>query len=112
MWRTRAVVSLLVEDIAGLELSPDEVELPELAALDRAIRRARLVIGVDCLAVLALFLTRDASRPFLPWEPAIGTVFTFGILAVAVHAGFRWAQLDRYHAVKRLCRELLDRVDE
>lgn len=112
MWRTRAVVSLLVEDIAGLELSTGEVDPPELAALDRAIRRARLVIGVDCLAVLILFLTRDPVRPFLPWEPAIGTIFTLGVLAVAVHAGFRWAQLDRYRAVKRVCEELRDRVED
>ena len=68
MWRTRAVISLLVEDIAGLEMVPADADRPESASLDRAIRRARLVIGIDCLALMVLFLTHNPVRPFLRWS--------------------------------------------
>lgn len=116
MWRTRAVVSMLVEDIASLETpvgnerdaDPTE-DNPEAEPLARAIRKARLVIIVDWLAILILFLFRDQTRPFLPANQTIETVFTLGVLAVAAHAGFRWAQLDRLQAVRRLCVELRQR---
>ena len=118
MWRTRAVISMLVEDIAGLTLSSDREEdaeesagRPELETLARAIRRARLVIAVDWIAILVLFIFRDPSRPFLPGGQSIETVFTLGVLVVAAHSGFRWAQLDRYRAVQRLSTELRDRED-
>lgn len=112
MWRTRAVISLLVEDIAGLEMPSADIDRPESESLDRAIRRARLVIGLDSLALLVLFLTRDPIRPFLPWEPAVETIFTLAVLAVAVHAGFRWAQLERFRTMKRVCEDLRDRLED
>jgi len=112
MWRTRAVISLLVEDIAGLEMVPADADRPESASLDRAIRRARVVIGIDCLALVILFLTHNPVRPFLRWEPAVETIFTLGVLAVAVHAGFRWAELQRYRSVKRVCEDLRDRIED
>lgn len=118
MWRTRAVVSMLVEDIAGLSLPTDrESDLdesegrPELEPLAKSIRRARLVIAVDWIAILILFLFRDPAQPFLPGNQAVDTVFTLGVLAVAAHAGFRWGQLERYRSVQRLCDELLDREE-
>ena len=118
MWRTRAVISMLVEDIAGLPLPSDRDEdsspsegRPELEPLARAIRRARLVIAVDWIAILVLFVFRDPSRPFLPGGQSIETIFTLGVLAVAAHSGFRWAQLDRYQAVQRLTSELRDRQE-
>jgi hypothetical protein len=118
MWRTRAVVSMLVEDVAGLgPLSPEDRESadspahPESEALTKAIRRATLVVAVDCLAILILFLFRDHAQPFLPAEPTVETVFTFGVLAVAAHAGFRWAQLERLRSVQRLCDDLRQRQD-
>ena len=107
MWRTRAVVAMLVEDIAGLKvLTPEE---GETEALGKARRRARLVVAVDWLAILILFLFRDQTRPFLPANQTIETVFTLGVLAVAAHAGYRWAQLERYRLVQRLCDELRER---
>lgn len=116
MWRTRAVVSMLVEDIAGLQIpanDPAEGSLPvepsEREALDKAKKRARLVVAVDCLALLVLFVFRDSTRPFLPAGRSIETVFTLGVLAVAAHVGFRSAQLQSLRAVERLCRELRER---
>lgn len=107
MWRTRAVVSMLVEDIAGLSLlTPED---GEHEVLSKAMRRATLVVAVDCLAILILFLFRDNTRPFLPADQAIETVFTLGVLAVAAHAGFRWAQLERLRTVRRLCDDLRKR---
>jgi len=118
MWRTRAVISMLVEDLAGLPLPSDRDEdsattegRPELEPLAKAIRRARLVIAIDWIAILVLFIFRDPSRPFLPGGQSIETVFTLGVLVVAAHSGFRWAQLDRYQAVLRLSTELRDRQD-
>ena len=118
MWRTRAVVSMLVEDIAGLgPLGPEDREgedspaHPESEALSRAMRRATLVVAVDCLAILILFLFRDQTRPFLAANQTVETVFTFGVLAVAAHAGFRWAQLERFRTVQRLCDDLRERQE-
>ena len=113
MWRTRAVVTMLVEDVARLDLPRTEEsespEAPETEVLDKAIRRSRLVVVVDCLALLILFLFRDPARSFLPVNQTVETVFTFGVLAVAVHAGFRWAQLDGLRSVRHLCAELRQR---
>lgn len=118
MWRTRAVISMLLEDVAGLSVpAPGENESEEsqrrleAETLANAKRRARLVIAIDCLAILILFLFRDSTRPFLPANQTIETVFTFGVLAVAAHAGFRWAQLERLRVVQRLCGELRERQD-
>lgn len=118
MWRTRAVVSMLVEDIAGLSLlTPEEretdpsAESPEAEVLSKAMRRATLVVAVDCLALLILFLFRDTTRPFLPADRSVETLFTFGVLAVAAHAGFRWAHLERLRAIRRLCDDLRQRQD-
>ena len=112
MWRTRAVIALLVEDVAGLSLpTPGDTEDEETEVLAGAMRRARLVVAVDCLAILILFLFRDSARPFLPANQTMETVFTFGVLAVAAHAGFRAAQLGRLQAVQRLCDDLRDRQD-
>jgi len=109
---------MLVEDIAGLTLpadresdSDEHESRPDLESLAKAIRRSRLVIAVDWIAILTLFLFRDPSRSFLPGHQTVEIVFTLGVLAVAAHAGFRWGQLDRYLSVQRLCDELLDREE-
>ena len=106
---------MLIEDIAGLDRPPSEGEdpatAPEEEILDRAMRRARLVVVVDCLAILVLFFFRDSTRPFLPVNQTIDIVFTAGILAVAAHAGFRWAQLEALRSVRRLCAELRERQE-
>ena len=109
---------MLLEDVAGLVVpthdpaDPEDLpERPETELLEKARRRSRLVVAVDCLAILILFLFRDPARPFLPVNQTVETVFTFGVLAVAAHAGFRWAQLERLRAVQRLCDDLRDRQD-
>lgn len=116
MWRTRAVVSMLVEDVAGLatpksarDVSAGEIAAATEAALARAQRRAKWAIVVDWIALLVLFILRDRAGPFLPWNATIDTVFTLGALAIGVHSGLRWGQLEKLRAVARLCQELRER---
>jgi hypothetical protein len=125
--RYRAIRSLLVEDVAGLRLgSPDDppdesppggsaepAEALEAArledeeqALRHAERRALLVVGLDWLALAVLFVLRDTAAPFLPFDPTVDTVFTLGILAVAIHSGFRLGQLEKYRAILRVHHDL------
>lgn len=117
MWRTSAVVAMLVEEIAGLRFvaeadpppSEQPSEYPETLPLNKARRRARLMIALDWTAIIVLFTLRDRTNSFLPWEPAVETIFTIGVLSVAAHSGLRWAQLNLYRAVERLCTELRER---
>lgn len=132
MLRTRAIRSLLVEEIAGLRLpgsDDDRGEAPgetiettgdgretvardpseaaafeaelQREALEKAERRALVAVGVDWLALVVLFLFRDPAAPFLPVGPSIETVFTLGVIAVAVHSGFRLGQLEKIRAARR-----------
>ncbi len=122
MWRTRAILSLLVESVAALRCEvpqpgddeTDETTLRQstessLNALKRAKRRAALAVTVDWVAIALLFLFRPDGEPFLTLGADPRTVFTAGILAVAVHSGFRLGQLEKYRAVERACRELSER---
>ncbi len=120
MWRTRAVLAMLAEDVAGLRRpgergQQDEGDgltgATELEALAQARRRAVLVVGVDLMAVAVLFLARDHGAPFLPWAASVETVFTLGVLAVTLHAGFRLGQLEKLQAVARLCEDLAAREE-
>lgn len=97
MWRTRAVRSLLIEDIAGLRSAadPDVDPSPEL---DRARRRGQAIVALEWSALALLFVLREAGREFLPLGPSIDAVFTLGVLAVAIHSGFRLGQLEKYRA--------------
>lgn len=124
MWRTKAVVSLLVEDVAEIRLpeSPGRVsgtedalggaDRLEILALEKARRRALLVGLVDWIALLILLTLHAAPRPFLPFSPTIDTVFTLGVLAVATHSGFRLCQARAYRVISRVCQELWERVDD
>ena len=107
---------MLIEDVAGLtppgQSSRDhqpESEPRVLQIVDKAIRRARLVVVVDWLAILVLFVLRDSGRSFLTIDQTVETVFSLGVLAVATHAGFRWAQLHQYRSVRRVCEDLFSR---
>lgn len=128
MLRERAIRSLLVEEIAGLRLGApgDDLEtakdpagaadaLLESAAreaddqreaLDRAERRALLTVGVDWLALVVLFVFRDPATTFLPTGPTVETIFTLGVIGVAVHSGFRLGQLEKYRAARRAWEKL------
>jgi hypothetical protein len=124
MWRTKAVTSMLVEDVAELQIveSPDATsakkgeserdERPEMEALLRARRKAILVCIVDWIAILVLLAFHSGSGSFLPLEPSIDTVFTLGVLAVAMHSGFRLGQGRTYQAVSRVCQELWERESD
>lgn len=111
MWRTRAIVSTLIEDVAALrhQTPGSDPEPSGLELLDRAKKRARLVVALDWIALAVLFVFRDPGRAFLPAGPSVEAVFTLGVLAVAVHSGFRLGQLEKLAAVERACRELLER---
>lgn len=125
MLRQRAIRSLLVEEIAGLRLPRSEDERGEASeasagesealeaeiereALEKAERRALFAVGVDWLALVVLFLFRDPATPFLPVGPTIETVFTLGVVAVAVHSGFRLGQLEKIRAARRAWEKMLE----
>ncbi len=111
MLRKRAIRSLLVEEVAGLRLPRSEDDRGEASealevedqreALEKAERRALVSVGVDWLALVVLFLFRDPAGPFLPTGPTVETVFTLGVIAVAVHSGFRLGQLEKIRAARR-----------
>jgi hypothetical protein len=117
MWRTNAVISMLVEDVAELRIleppdaSPEEraAERPELEALTKARRRALLVSLVDWAAILVLLAFHSGPSSFLAFEASTDTVFTLGVLAVATHAGFRLGQARTYKTVTRACQDLWER---
>lgn len=123
MWRTRVVRSLLTEDVAGLRREDDgadgdgdeadgsEADRAE-ATLARARRRAGWVVALDWAAILILLLLHEHATPFLHLGPHERGVFSFAILAVAVHSGYRLGQLEKYRAVTRACRELAERAPE
>ena len=115
MWRTRAVLSLLHEEIAGLPRTEAAAVHPASEdrtserragddwseAMGRARRRALIVVAVDWLAILVLVLFGDRALPALSLGPSEATVFTLAILGVATHAGFRLGQLEKLRAVAR-----------
>jgi hypothetical protein len=78
----------------------------QLEALQQAERRAKLVVALDWLALAVLFVFRDTAAPFLPFDGTIETIFTLGVLAVAIHSGFRLGQLEKYRAVLRVHEEI------
>lgn len=126
MWRGRAVRSLLVEAVAGLrppEAPPGEASAGEASAgespgageaarlreaLSAAVRRAALMVGVSWAALVALLASRTSGGPFLRFAGE-ETVFSLGVLAVAVYSGFRLGQWEKYRAVERACREIEER---
>jgi hypothetical protein len=123
--RKRAIRSLLVEEVAGLRLPPSgepgdpddppsEVDPAELElhdqreALEKAEKKALVAAVLDWIALAALFVLRDGSGAFLPAGPTIDTVFTLGVVAVAVHSGFRLGQREKYRATRRVWEDVID----
>ncbi len=102
MWRTPAIREMVLNDVA--RVSPDES-----SALAAARRRCRWVIALDWAAILLLVLLHDRSIPQLTLGGTPQTVFTLGILAVAVHSGFRLGQLEKLSAVEAMLTELESR---
>lgn len=113
MLRKRAVRSLLVEQIAGLRLNdpaadePDDeaVDRTERDALDHARKKARALAFLALGALVALFVTRPAAERFLPMNATTDTLFTIGVLTVAIFAGYRLGTLEKLNAVAKLHEE-------
>lgn len=83
-----------------------------LTALAKARRRAWAVVVLDWAAILVLLLTYRDPEPFLSLGGSPRTIFSLGILAIAVHSGFRLAQLQSYRRIAEVCQELAERSDE
>jgi hypothetical protein len=80
----------------------------EREELDRAHRRGVFVVALDAAAIVVLLLLREDDR-FLVLARSEETIFTVGVLVVAVHLGFRLAQVLTVGTVRRLHGELSER---
>lgn len=129
MLRIRAVREMLIDEVASVRVvrpgrgeegageaaagagiaGADTAVEREREALAGARRRAVLMIAFDAAAIAVLFALRDPAAPFLPLGPQVETVFTLGVLAVAVHLGLRLGQYLTYRNVARVWEELLER---
>jgi hypothetical protein len=114
MWRTKAVQFLLIEEVARIpsKASSDEAESADSIheeELTRASARATRAVVLDWVAILVLVLLRQSAGGSLELGASVETIFTLGILAVAVHSGFRLGQRQTYRTVARLCQELAER---
>ncbi|MCZ6508401.1 MAG: hypothetical protein O7A98_11540 [Acidobacteria bacterium] len=105
MWRTQAIVSMLLEEVGGLPADDD-------GALSRALRRGAWIVAIDWLAVIVLVLLQDGDAAQLKLSGGEQAVFTVGILAVAAHSGFRLGQLQKLKSLQRLRAELEERGAE
>ena len=108
MLRIPAVRSILVDVIAGVRPSVKNDSEDPLATLRSARTRAGAVAALDWAAIMTLFLLREHSIDFLGMGAGEQTLFTFGVLALATHAGFRLGQMEKYRAVERALDELPD----
>lgn len=99
MWRTQAIVSMLTEDVSGLPASDRET-------LEHARRRALAVAIFEWLAILVLILFHDQRTQQLTLSGSEQTLFSLGILVIAVHSGFRFANFLKLRTITRLCDEL------
>lgn len=101
MWRTRAVLALLHEEIAGLPFTEQETAERRTEAMRRVRRRALIVVALDWAAIVTLVLLGERSLPMLTLGATEHAVFTLAVLAVAVHSGFRLGHLEKLRAVTR-----------
>lgn len=110
MFRIRAVRQLLLEEIAGTPRGTHGTRAPDKskALLERARRRAIMVVALDWIAVLILVFVRSRSGEVFSIGPTEDSIFSVGLLAIAVHSGFRLGQLEKIQAVNRA----LDELDE
>lgn len=108
MWRTQAVERMLLEDVAALRRIEGESEAG--AALRAARRSAWRAVVVDWAAIGILLVVRgNEATAALAITPTVDTIFALGLLAVAVHSGFRLGQLEKLRAVALLLDELAQR---
>jgi hypothetical protein len=121
MLRVPAVQELLLSEVAGLaRVVPEEGDgdaalrqerLGELRAeLDQVQRKALGVVVLCATTLVVLLLTHRELGEFLTTRtPAVA--FTLSVLAVAVFAGFRLGQWEKYRAVARVVDELAERQE-
>ncbi len=117
VFRTRAVKHLLLEDIAGIpqggrdhrgDPKPPEFD-DSKKLLERARRRALLVVAMDWIALLVLVYARTQGGQLLDIGPSEDTIFSLGLLAIATHSGFRLGQLEKLNTVGRALDDLSKR---
>ena len=109
----RVVAPAAEEEAQGaeeVEAVAEAARVREREALDGARRRALLVAVLDGLAIAALLLLRQGDR-FLVLSRNEETLFTLGVLVVAVHLGFRLAHAATVSTVRRLHDELTEREE-
>ncbi len=105
MWRTQAIVDLLLGDLGGLPRGNTE-------SLARARRKGAWVVAFDWLAILVLVAFQERGESQWPLGAGEQTLLTVGILAVAVHSGYRLAQVHKLRTIERLVAELEKRRGE
>jgi len=98
MWRTQAILDLL-GDLAGLSEG-------DLEGLARLRRKASWVVALEWLAIVILVVSYDRAESQLSLGAGEQTLFTVGILAVAVHSGYRLAQVQQLRTIERLASEV------
>lgn len=110
MLRRTAIRALLHEHVLGLEAGDDQSAEGWREELRSRRRRGAILVAAEWIAILLLVLSRDSALPFLTLGPEQQTLFSIGILAVAVHSGFKLGQLEKLRAVERATEEL-DRME-
>ncbi len=64
------------------------------------------IVGLDWFAILVLVVARAQGGNIMSFGPTEDTIFAVGLLAIAVHSGFRLGQLEKMRAVERALSEL------
>lgn len=120
MLRIRAVRELLVEDVAGVRVPPQEPESTEPESppsrsetlrfeLDLARRKALGMVVLAVVAVAVLLLTHPEPGQILIFQGE-DLAFTLGLLVITVYAGYRLGQWEKYRSVERVLDELDERA--
>lgn len=105
MWRTQAILDLLLGDIGGVTDGNKE-------SLARARRKGAWVVAFDWAAILILVGTQGRTGAHLALSDGEQTLFTFGLLVVAVHSGYRLAQVHKLRSIERVVNDLEERRGE
>jgi hypothetical protein len=92
------------------EAAAEAARRREREALDRAHRRGVVVAALDAAAIVVLLQLRENDR-FLVLGRTEEAIFSLGVLVVAVHLGYRVAQVMTVGTVRRLHAELGEREE-
>lgn len=94
-----------MEDIAGMPRAPEGLERGR-ELLERARKRSVAVVALDWVAIVILVFVRARGGGIMTLGPTEDSIFALGLLAIAIHSGFRLGQLEKLRAVDRALREL------